>query len=440
MNKMAKDGLMQRAGRVLLLTGTPMLNRPIEIQPLLAALAPEEFGNFMSFAKRYAGAHQKNIGRRLVWDFSGASRLEELQERMRATVMVRRLKKDVLKELPPKRRQVVVLPTNGAAKAVEAERVAWERHEQELADVRDQMDLAHAAGDEVSYEAAARQLAAATSIAFQEISRARHNVAVAKVPAVIEHVEGMMEEGVEKLILFAHHHDVVDALKAAFGDAAVVLTGQTAMEDRQAAVDRFQTDPSCKVFIGSITAAGVGLTLTAASVVVFAELDWVPANVSQAEDRAHRIGQTEHVLVQHLVLDGSLDARMAQVIVDKQEIADRALDNSTEVKVPVIPADSRRGARPSKYPVATPEQKAAAKAGLRQILALCDGVVQQDGMGFSAATRGVGASLAQLHNEFTDGQVFLAKKVITIHNRQVSDDVLEVLGITPGGKKAKAKK
>jgi SWI/SNF-related matrix-associated actin-dependent regulator 1 of chromatin subfamily A len=192
MNKMAKDGLMQRAGRVLLLTGTPMLNRPIEIQPLLAALAPEEFGNFMSFAKRYADAHQKNIGRRLVWDFSGASRLEELQERMRATVMVRRLKKDVLKELPPKRRQVVILPTNGAAKAVAAEQAAWERHEQALADVRDEMDLAHAAGDDESYEAAARKLQQATKLAFEEISRQRHAVAVAKVPAVIEHVEGML--------------------------------------------------------------------------------------------------------------------------------------------------------------------------------------------------------------------------------------------------------
>jgi hypothetical protein len=85
--------------------------------------------------------------------------------------------------------------------------------------------------------------------------------------------------------------------------------------------------------------------------------------------------------------------------------------------------------------VATPEQKAAAKAGLRQILALCDGVREQDGMGFSGATRGIGASLAQLHNDFTDGQVFLAKKVLTIHHRQVSEDVLAALDIVPGGKK-----
>jgi SWI/SNF-related matrix-associated actin-dependent regulator 1 of chromatin subfamily A len=416
-----RDGLAQRANNVLLLTGTPILNKPIEIYPLLSTLNPAEFGNFWAFAKRYCGATQTRYG----WDFSGATNLPELQERMRAACMVRRLKKDVLTELPAKRRQIVTLATNGAANAVRKENEVMARHEQNLSDLRTDADLAHASGDKEAYEIAARKLQAASRVAFTEISATRHAVAVAKIPYVIEHVQSIMEEGCEKLILFAHHHDVVDALAAEFSGECVVLTGETPMDERQSAVERFQTDPNVRIFIGSITAAGVGLTLTAASTVVFAELDWTPANVSQAEDRAHRIGQTQSVLVQHLVLDGSLDARMAQVIVDKQNVADQALDNATELSMPVTPNETPR---PRRYPIATATQHDAAIRGIRALRTMCDGVVARDGMGFSGATARAGHSLAKL-DKFTDGQVFLATKLCTIHRRQLPDDILVALGI-----------
>ena len=91
-------------------------------------------------------------------------------------------------------------------------------------------------------------------------------------------------------------------------------------------MDTFQAGKA-DVFIGTIGAAGVGITLTKASHVVFAELDWVPGNMSQAEDRCHRIGQDNSVLVQHLVVDGSIDARLAKVLVKKQKVLDKTLDN-----------------------------------------------------------------------------------------------------------------
>ena len=95
---------------------------------------------------------------------------------------------------------------------------------------------------------------------------------------------------------------------------------------RQNAIDLFQNDPQVKVFIASIQAAKEGITLTASDLVIFSELDWVPGNLSQAEARCHRIGQENHVLVQHLLLNGSLDARMARVVLAKQDILDAALD------------------------------------------------------------------------------------------------------------------
>jgi SWI/SNF-related matrix-associated actin-dependent regulator 1 of chromatin subfamily A len=127
------------------------------------------------------------------------------------------------------------------------------------------------------------------------------------------------------VVVFCHHHDVSRALKAAFPSAALV-TGETPMAQRMAEVDRFQTDPDCRLFIGGIQAAGVGLTLTAAQVVVFAELDWVPGNMTQAEDRLHRIGQRGSVLVQHLVFNDSVDAYMAQMVISKQGVIEQALD------------------------------------------------------------------------------------------------------------------
>jgi SWI/SNF-related matrix-associated actin-dependent regulator 1 of chromatin subfamily A len=238
--------------------------------------------------------------------------------------MVRRLKKDVLLDLPAKRRQIIDLPANGAETAVQAEKAAFRAHEEKINALKKLAREAKKTGL-AEYKAAVQALRDGRAVAFGEISKYRHETAIAKIPAVIEHVTEMLES-VEKIIVFAHHHDVIDALMAAFGAQAVHLTGQDSQESRQAAVDRFQADPSCHIFVGSITAAGVGITLTAASTVIFAELDWVPGNLSQAEDRAHRIGQTDSVLVQHLVLDGSLDANMARTLVRKQEIISSALD------------------------------------------------------------------------------------------------------------------
>jgi len=424
----AVQGLVHRARRQIFLTGTPIMNRPIEIQPLLGAIAPEQFGSFFAFGKRYANAHQNRYG----WDFSGSSNLAELQTKLRASVMIRRLKRDVLAELPAKRRQVIVLAPNGAGKAVAAETKAYEAHAG-LADIRATADAAHAAGDTQAYEAAVASLQAGTRLAFAEMARVRHDVAVAKVPMVIEHLQDLLAGGVEKVLIFAHHIDVVHALADALAEhGAVRMLGETSVDDRQAAVDRFQADSTCRVLVGGLGVAGVGITLTAAHHVVFAEIDWVPATITQAEDRAHRIGQTEPVLIQHLVLDGSIDSRMASMIVAKQDLADRALDNATMLAVTLTPpsaTETPESARPRKYPVATGEQKAAAKSAMRQLAGMCDGARTLDGAGFSRYDVALGHDLAGRTGEYTDGQVFLAGKLVRKYQRQLDDVTLAALGI-----------
>lgn len=296
--KRTKAALAISADRKLLLTGTPIPNRPVELQPLAGYLAPEKFGNFFKFAKRYCDAHQNNWG----WDFSGSSNLPDLQERLRSSIMVRRLKADVLDDLPPKQRQVIVL---------------------DGADYREELRL----------EALAEAALETTSpeLRFEELSGARHRMAVAKVPAILEHVRDIDHP----VVIFAHHKDVVAALAAELD--AVTLTGDHTTEERQAAVESFQRG-DVQYFIGTIGAAGVGITLTRSSHVVFAELDWVPGNLSQSEDRCHRIGQHDSVLVQHLVVDGSIDARQVELVVDKQKVLDASLDVVAAPKAPPAPA------------------------------------------------------------------------------------------------------
>lgn len=418
-----KPGLVDRARRKAFLTGTPILNKPVELHGLVAALEPT-FSNFFSFAKRYCNARQVPAGHRMVWDFSGASHLDELQTRLRATCMVRRLKADVLKELPAKRRQVITLAQNGAAGAVTAEQTAWAKRADRIQQLQDEADLAHAAGDKAAYDAAVAAMQR-EQLDFTEISAARHQLALAKVPAVLEHLDTLLEE-LDKVVVFAHHQDVVDALAAHFADAAVVVTGKTPMDQRQGNVDRFQTDPSCRVFIGNIQAAGVGFTLTAASTVVFAELDWVPANVSQAEDRCHRIGQTATVLIQHLVVDGSLDANMAQTIVAKQNMADAALDNDTSIKVQLLPSKRPHVAKPKNYPVASEAERQAASLCLQLLAGVCDGARRRDGAGFNACDAFIGHRLAALPT-LADGQVFLAKQITRKYRGQLPSDIYAVL-------------
>lgn len=310
-----------QAKRKILLTGTPITNRPIEIFPLVSYLWPAVFNNFFYFGKRYCNARSNGYG----WDFSGADNLDELQNLLRSSGMIRRLKKDVLKELPPKTRQVVVIPSDTVSSLINKERQKSELFEEEIKRLKKAIKAAKAQKDEDSYKNAVAGLRHTYSIAFEEMAAVRKELAIAKIPFVIEYAQNMVDEG-EKVVVMAHHRDVVDAIQEHFGLIGVKLYGGMKQEEKQGNVDRFQSDPSCKVFIGSISAAGVGITLTAASKMIFAELDWTPANMLQAEDRIHRIGQEENALIQQLVFDGSLDAKMAETLVYKMGIIEQALD------------------------------------------------------------------------------------------------------------------
>lgn len=305
------------AKRRLMLTGTPIVNRPEELWPLLRVIARQGIGaDRDDYWRRYvwppvapAGVHWKQ---RPAYEAAlTAARQKELHGRLVSSVMVRRLKADVLKDLPNKRRQIMLVEPHNAGKLIAAENAVLAKKRAELAALK--------------HENAVQKLNVFRGAALAEISRIRHETALAKVPAVIEHMMDCLDE-CRKLVIFTHHHDVTDGIAAALPNSTVVFDGRVEQKERDALVTKFQTDKSCRVFVGSIRAAGLGLTLTAASVVLFAELDWTPAAMVQAEDRLHRIGQKDSVLVHHLVIDGSIDQKMAQILIDKAAMIDAILD------------------------------------------------------------------------------------------------------------------
>jgi len=415
-----RKGLIQCATRVIALTGTPILNRPIEIQPLASKFRPDLFGSFFWFARRYCGAYQDRWG----WHFDGASHVDELQNKLRGSFLIRRLKQDVLNELPPKTRQVLEVPPNQVCQElIQKESHIYDKYVDRIAEARAKVTLARAANNEEEYKAAVARLRDATRATFSELARIRHEVALSKVPFVVEHIQSILDSGTKKLVVFTHHRDVANQIMEAFKDIAVLVTGASPVPARQLAVDQFQNKSRIQLFVGTISTAGLGITLTAASHVVFAELDWVPANVTQAEDRCHRIGQRENVLIQHVVLDGSLDARLAKTLIRKQAIIDAALDNPTDPvqkEQTLITPQEPTYQVPSDYQPTKAEQ-AWITSALHALAQVCDGAKRVDAIGFNRYDAHIGHRLvARSRNRpLTRGELWLAKKILIKYHRQI---------------------
>lgn len=317
-----------RAHRKIGMSATPLVNKPMEIWAVLNWLDPKNWPSSYWFGKKYAGGHQGPFG----WVADGATNLEDLNRRLRSTVMLRKTKAELLPDLPPKYRQVIEFDLPSIGSIIRAEQSAVESARAGVADLQAAVVMARVNKDEGEYREAVNRLKAYMRQAQSHIARARKNLAVAKVPYVVDHLRNALLDPDKKIIVFAHHRAVIESLfnqLTALKMQPVRLYGGMTQEDKNKAVETFQLDKNCRVFIGSITAAGVGLTLTAADHVVFAELDWVPGNVSQCEDRSHRIGQKSGVLVQHLVASGSLDAKIAKRLIEKQEILDAVLDGTS---------------------------------------------------------------------------------------------------------------
>ncbi|MGZ9194753.1 MAG: DEAD/DEAH box helicase [Gemmatirosa sp.] len=294
------------------LTGTPLTNRPRDLFPLLQLVGHPMGKSFLTFAKRYCDATHNGFG----WVTDGASHLDELRVQLHG-VMLRRTKDEVL-DLPPKLRTWLPVAVPEGTGRREMRRVVERLLAGAIArkQARGRASTASAPTDAPGQDRV-RLLA--------DLTKARVAIAKAKAATTIEFVEGVLAQG-EKALVFGCFDEPLQRIAAHFGEQAVLLTGATPSAMRQTLVDRFQQDETTRVFVANIVAGGVGITLTAARQVVFNDLDWVPANHWQAEDRAYRIGQTGAVNVTYLSAEGTVDEFVAHALATKGALIDAVVE------------------------------------------------------------------------------------------------------------------
>lgn len=279
---LGRSGLVHRAVRKYLLTGTPVLNRPIELFPILRTLAPEVIAphlTYVQYGRYFCAGKKTNFG----WNFNGASNIEELRQRLQDSgFFLRRSKEDVLNELPPVVEQVIDV------------------------DVDIDPDMTE-------------DTTAAPTL--------RRLIAEAKIPIVLAEIKERMQI-IDKLVVFTYHREVTETLyeKLSYLRPVKVYGGLTA-EEKQKAVDTFVNNPECRLFIGQVKAAGQGIDglQKVCNYVMFAEIDWSPGVMDQARDRLRRIGQDHTVVVWHVIARNSIEERIVSALDYKRSVINKLM-------------------------------------------------------------------------------------------------------------------
>jgi SWI/SNF-related matrix-associated actin-dependent regulator 1 of chromatin subfamily A len=305
--------------RVWLLTGTPMTSRPINYYNLLNIIESPVAQNWMAYVIRYCQGYQFMAGKRKVWNVQGASNLEELRDRTSKQTL-RRLKEDVL-DLPEK----IISPVYLRLSSRDYEEMMGEYY-----------DWYENKTDESS----------SLTVQFSKLMKVRKIIANEKVKHTIEFVENILEQG-KKVIIFTNFTDTLQMIHNHFGKQSVYLDGSCSKPQRQYAVDQFQDNEKIKVFVGNLKAAGVGLTLTSAEVVIMNDLSFVPAEHAQAEDRAYRYGQKNNVLVYYPLFDNTIEGAIYDILNRKKQIintvmGDDLLENGGDIVEEILNSINRR--------------------------------------------------------------------------------------------------
>ena len=291
---------VKKIERVWLLTGTPMTSRPINYYNILNIIESPVAANWMAYAIRYCQGYQFNAGKRKVWNVQGASNLDELRERTSKQIL-RRLKEDVL-DLPDK----IITPIYLRLKSKEYE------------------DLM---GEYFNWYENKSEESSSLTVQFSKLMKVRKVIADEKINNTIEIAENIIEQG-KKVIIFTNFTETLQLLHNHFGKSSVYLDGSCSKVQRQFAVDQFQENDKINVFIGNLKAAGVGLTLTSAEVVIMNDLSFVPAEHAQAEDRAYRYGQKNNVLVYYPLFENTIEGAIYDILNRKKKIINTVMGDT----------------------------------------------------------------------------------------------------------------
>lgn len=297
--------ISRNIAEVILLSGTPLLSRPSELFTLLNIIDQKTWTNLYDFYRRYCDAHQTRWG----MDVSGASNIEELHARIKR-YFIRRDKTEVLKELPPK--TFIDMPVELSPEYDKKYTAAANNFAQYLRQYtgKQPRDIARALAAEK----------------LTQLNVLRMLNSMGKLETAIELIESVVDAG-EKVLVFSSFLEPLRVLQSHFKDKAVVLTGETPVRERQFVVEQFQNNPNVKVFLGGIKSAGMGITLTAASNVIFLDYSWNPADHQQAQDRVHRPGQfAKSVNIYQLYAMDTIDEDLKKMLEHKQDIFETVIE------------------------------------------------------------------------------------------------------------------
>jgi SWI/SNF-related matrix-associated actin-dependent regulator 1 of chromatin subfamily A len=292
---------------VIGISGTPLTGKAVELWPILNIIKPKVFSSFWKVAVRYSRLKHTPWGTQ----YYGVVRGKELNKILKKEVMIRRRKKDVLTQLPSKTRAVVPISLSNYSeyKTAEKDFIRWlmKTHPKKANRARN----------------AERLIRAGYLLRL---------VGELKLPSVRKWIDTFLEGSTGKLITFGVHKNVVRPLHKHYEDLSVRVDGSVEGKKRQEATDKFRKNHSCRILFGNIQAAGVGWNGQVAQDVMFCELDHLPANHTQAEDRAHRIGQTLPVTCWYLIGKGTIEEKMVKAIQEKQRVLDKVLDGKNVTK------------------------------------------------------------------------------------------------------------
>ncbi len=308
-----KDGI------VLCLTGTPVTNRPAEYASQLEILGKlKEFGGLWGFYRRYCAAYQDNFGQ---WNISGHSHLDELNDRLRGNCYIRRTKDQVLSELPPVIHSPIIVEGTSAGMT------EYRKAEKDIIKyLQDRArEIAIEIGQSPHSAAVIAKIKAESNEHLVRLSVLRRLSAKAKMPVIEEWVQERIDDG-KKVVIAAHHRDIVDELARKFG--GLKIQGGMSVEEVEEHKRKFQTLPvgEAPVIVLSIQAAKTGHTLTAAQDVLFVELPWTPADVDQTYSRCHRLGQMGSVTATYILSDKTIDEDIYSLIERKRGVVTAAID------------------------------------------------------------------------------------------------------------------
>lgn len=294
----------------IFLSGTPIVNKPGEFFNSINMIRSDLFPSYWRFMEKFTNKI-RSPWTRSGWTFEGARNMDKLHNTLIETIMVRRKKEEVLTELPSKIKSVIPFEISNQKEYNQA-----------------QEDIVQWILENEGYERAKKANKAKVLAEFEKLKQL---AVIGKLDSAVEWISDFLESG-EKLVVFATHILTLDILQEKFGDISVRLDGSTSQANRQKAVDEFQNNDSVKLFLGNIKAAGVGITLTAASNVAFLELPWTPGDYEQASDRCHRIGQDDTVNIWVLIAVDTIEEDIANILSSKRKILDKVLDGENSDK------------------------------------------------------------------------------------------------------------